>query len=163
MTGDPGFQVRTEVRNAIYRLVKDAGGEMVLRMPSGMQEPEPLAGISAAVALERAARRACLEHIRAAREDGKTWEQIADALTLTADPGTGMPAADRAYDYAMPDYRGISPDWFTWSCGCGQLIRDYGPGLDPREGEKGHAEGCARFAAAVAAWDAQWAEGGTDA
>ena len=150
---DHEFLVRTEARNAIARIVKDAGGEMTdrpvmrSRPDATTREPEPLAGIKAAVALERAARRACLEHIRSAREDGKSWAQIADALGLAADPGTGMTRAARAYEYAAP-----SPDWFTWTCGCGQLVRDYGPELGPDEGEKGHAEGCGRFASAVAAW-----------
>jgi hypothetical protein len=157
---DHQFRIRTEARNAIARLVKDAGGQMVPRPlmrsePGGptAQEPEPLAGITAAAALEREARRRCLDSIRYAREDGLTWREIGLALSFTADPGPAV----RAYEYANPgpEYAG----WFTWSCpACGKLIRDHGPETGPRDAEEGHAEGCTRLAGAVRAWDAQWEE-----
>lgn len=158
MTGDHDFRVRTEARNAIARIVKDAGGQMTdrpvmrSRPDATVREPEPRAGIRAAVALERAARRNCLDFIRSAREDGLSWAQVAEALGFGEEAGDMTPA-ERAYDYASP-YRAASPSWFAWSCECGGLVRDYGPELGPAEGEKGHAEGCARFAAAVAAWNA---------
>ena len=176
MTADEhDFRVRTEARNAIFRIVKAAGGQMTRRpvfregTPAGEvyggwtgDEPEPRAGIRAAVALERESRRQCLASIRNAREDGATWADIAGALEFTAEGDDTIPGpAASAYEYACP-YQAGTPAWYTWSCACGQLIRDYGPELDPREGEKGHAEGCARYAAAVAAWDAQWEEDGTD-
>ena len=53
------------------------------------------------------------------------------------------------------------PGWFPWTCpSCGGNVRDYGPALPPDEAEKGHAEGCERYAATMTAWDA--VEDGSD-
>jgi hypothetical protein len=154
MTGDRGFRARSEARAAITRLVRDEGAEMVARPlnrrePDGRttQEPEPLAGIAAAVALERAVRQSCTESVRYAREDGLRWERIGAALGFA-----GRGAADDAYAYVCPGAR--HDDWFSWICpSCRKLIRDRGPEAGhPADGEQGHAEGCARFAELVRAY-----------
>jgi hypothetical protein len=160
------LQVRRETGNAVRRLVTAAGGQftdrpLVRSDPDGRQvpEPEPLAGITAAVAVEREARRLCLEYIRYAREDGLSWAQIAAELSLTREAyGMAPEPAERAYRYAVPGH--AAADYFVWTCpSCRKLVRDYGPELGPHEAERGHAEGCGRFAATVAAWDRQWADG----
>jgi hypothetical protein len=167
---DPDYAVRHEAGNAIRRLVRTTGGRFTERPlirsdPDGrkVEEPEPLTGITAAVAVEREVRRLCLESVRYAREDGLTWAQIGEALgfRVTAvdpdDHGTDESLARLAYEYAVPGH--AAAGWFTWTCpSCRQLVRDYGPELGPREAEDGHAEDCGRFAATVRAWDAQWDE-----
>ena len=164
------FDTRAAVRRAILELVQRAGGQTVTRPlirsePHGSttREPEPLAGITAAVALEREARQRCLESIRYAREDGLSWRDIGDALgirTTAVDPddhGAGESVARFAYKYASPGHD--HGDYFVWTCpSCAGLIRDYGPEFGPHEAEQGHAEGCERFAAAVAQWEEQWAD-----
>jgi hypothetical protein len=165
MTEDYISRVRAEARTAIHLLVKASGGEVTDRPlfrdephVRTIREPEPLAGIRAAVAFEREHRRRCLEYIRYAREDGLTWAQIAVALGLDAEAyGMAPDPAFRAYEYAVPSP--AAADWTTWTCpSCRHLVRDYGPELGPYEAEQGHAEGCGRFAATVRAWDAQWDE-----
>jgi hypothetical protein len=51
---------------------------------------------------------------------------------------------------------------FYWTCRTrGQTISDRGPnGNHPEDDEGGHAEGYARLAATVAAWDAEWTHEG---
>lgn len=163
MDTDDAYRIRHETGNAVRRLVRAAGGQftgrpLIRSEPDGRQveEPEPLAGIAAAVAVERQARRLCLESVRYAREDGLTWAQIGKAMGFGTRPPDDDPSV-RAYRYAVPaSDRG---DWFTWRCpSCGQLIRDYGPELGPHEAEEKHAEGCGRFAATVAEWDRQWSD-----
>lgn len=167
---DPGYAVRHETGNAVRRLVRVTGGQFTERPlirsdPDGrkVDEPEPLAGITAAVAVGREARRLELEFARNAREDGLAWHAIGEAMGLADDPQPGMiSVAEHAFQRAVPGH--AAADWTTWTCpSCRELIRDYGPECPPDEAEKGHAEGCGRFAAAVRAWDAQWdEEDGTD-
>lgn len=175
MNTDLAYAIRHETGNAVRRLVRAAGGQFTERPlirsePDGRQveEPEPLAGITAAVAVERQARRLCLGSVRYAREDGLAWREMGAALgfRVTAvdpdDHGAGESLARLAYEYAVPGH--AAADYFTWTCpACRKLIRDYGPELGPYEAEEGHAEGCERFAETVRAWDAQWdEEDGTD-
>lgn len=164
------YDTRHQIRRAVYELAKQSGDQMVTRQSvrgepafGTTQAPEPRAAIRTAKALTQEARRYCLDAIRYAREDGLTWQDIGDALGIQVtavdpdDHGAGESVAGYAYEYAVPGYRGISPDWFTWTCpSCGENIRDYGPGSGTPDAEQGHAEGCERFAEAVRAWDAQW-------
>lgn len=163
MTTDPAYRVRHETGNAVRRLVTAAGGQFTERPlirsdPGGRKvtEPEPLAGITAAVAVEREARRLCLESVRYAREDGLSWHAIGEALGFVDHSRLGMiPVAERAFQRVVPGH--AAADYFVWTCpSCRKLIRDYEPELGPHEAEAGHADGCARFAATVAEWDRQW-------
>lgn len=162
---DDTVRVRHETGNAVRRLVRARGGEfsdrpLIRSDPAGRQvsEPEPLAGIAAAAAVEREARRLTLEYIRYAREDGLTWHAIGEAMGFADHPPRGMTSvAEHAFRYAVPGHAAV--DWFTWTCPkCRKLVRDYGPELAPHDAELGHAEGCARFAATVAEWDRQWGD-----
>lgn len=163
---DPDYAARREAGNAVHRLVRAAGGgfagrPLIRSDPDSRQvpEPEPLAGIAAAVAVEREARRLCLESVRYAREDGLSWHAIGEALGFADHPPRGMTSvAEHAFQQAVPGH--AAADYFVWTCpSCRQLVRDYGPELAPHDAEQGHAEGCGRFAATVSAWDAQWDEG----
>jgi hypothetical protein len=75
----------------------------------------------------------------------------------------GETIAEAAFHYAAghPDSywnRAYGPS-VTWRCrACGGLVRDRGPVSGPRDDEPGHAGGCQRLAAAIAAWEASWAE-----
>ena len=45
---------------------------------------------------------------------------------------------------------------FAWTCGsCDGLISDRGLCNGPADDERGHADGCTRLAATIAAWDAE--------
>jgi hypothetical protein len=157
---------RGEIRTALHRLVAESGGQMVRRpvfrdRPSAdwmRDEPEPLAGIRAAVALEHEARRAIAESARYAREDGISWEQIGETLIPAHPRVEGSSRAEAAFARLSWSYDQWQSPSFNWTCpACLQLIRDYGPGIGghPSEIEEGHAESCERLAATVAAWNAQ--------
>lgn len=163
---------RHEVLAAVQRLVREAGGQFVTRPmfssdPDGpaVRDAEPIAGLGAARAAELAARRLARGYARAAREDGRTWQEIGAALGLLAggDDGAGDTIAEAAFSYAAgaagTDYDRSYGRSFAWRCrGCGGLVSDRGPFGGPVDDEPGHADNCERHAADVAAWDASWAE-----
>src|ERR1019366_10085848 len=105
------------IRNAIFVL-----GAAVVRRPvirgdsaSGTRaEPEPLAGIRAATALRHAASAAAADCARYAREDGKTWGQIGEAMGCEPDPPAGVSAAETAF-WAVASDLGRGPP-FAWTC-----------------------------------------------
>ena len=90
---------------------------------------------------------------------------IGAALGLPSggDVGAGETIAEAAFGYAAGPpgshwNRTYGPS-VTWRClACSGLVSDRGPVSGPRDDEPGHAAGCQRLAAAVAAWDASWAE-----
>ena len=150
------------IRNDIFTL-----GAQVIRRPvirgdsaSGTRaEPEPLAGIRAATALRHAASRAIADCARYAREDGKTWGQIGEAMGCEPDPPAGVSAAETAF-WAVAADLGRGPS-FAWTCpACGQTVIDEGPADHPEDAETGHGAGCERFAATVRAWNDQWKDEG---
>lgn len=133
MTDDRAYRARTGAR----RLVADLG--------AAGPEPGPLTGVRAAAEAVAAVEALLGEHARAAREQGRTWAEVAAVL-----PGdAGAVAA-----FARVSRGGAYVPWRCASCGC--LVRDYGPELPPAEAEQGHGAGCGRLAATVAAWDAAW-------
>lgn len=65
-------------------------------------EPEPIACLEAARELERAAHAVQLGYIRLAREVGRNWYEIGDALDLHwAAVASKESIVDEAYDYAL--------------------------------------------------------------
>jgi hypothetical protein len=162
---DEGFRLREAVRNAIIRIVRDRGGEVAERTIYGgtaatdMTVPEPgppLVAIRAARLAEHAARAAVERHVKYARQDGRTWKDIGEAMGFTSHPGE-PPIAESAFRVVAPgtsDYNLI----VGWVCpSCRQVVRDYGPyEANPAEAERGHGDGCARLAAAVAEYKRQW-------
>jgi hypothetical protein len=163
---------RNAARNAILSLARDAGAELVKRSLFSdsdytISDVEPLAGMRAARQLELGAREGTAGYIRAAREAGYTWHDIGTAMRLVLGGDAqqaGDTVAEAAYAYAAG-----SPDTetarrygqsFTWACrSCDQYISDRGLISGPADDEHGHAEGCARLAAAIARWDADWEAG----
>jgi hypothetical protein len=162
------FQARETARRAAFRLARDAGAAIVTRpMYRSAAEPavrdiEPLAGARAARDLELAASGTVRDYIRQAREAGHGWDQIGQALGQN--PGRdarqeGATVADAAYTYAAGRPETEAP-WrprsFGWTCrSCDQQITDRGLIQGPTDDELGHADGCRRLAADIAAWDAE--------
>lgn len=120
----------------------------------GWEEPTPLAGLRAALAVARLAEQRAHRYAVKLRGEGSSWAGIADLL--------GVPYSDeysrveRAYELVLgPAPEGSSP-WdqrnVYWECrgpqGCGKYITDRGPYESyPSDNERGHAEDCRRIAA----------------
>jgi hypothetical protein len=179
-TRDPGQtpleglhdRARQEVLAAVQRIVRDTGGQFVTRPlvsgePDGptTRDAEPLAGLRTARAAELAARGLARRYVRAAREDGHSWTVIGAALSLPSGGyvGAGETIAEAAFRYAAGPAdshwtRTYGPS-VTWRCpACGGLVSDHGPASGPHDDEPGHNDGCQRLAAAIAAWEASWAD-----
>jgi hypothetical protein len=125
---------------------------------------DPLEALRSLAAIGAAVRRAEQDAARAAREQEKTWTDIGEATGFADPPQPGMTSvAEHAFHRFASDI-GSGPS-VVWRCrSCGELVSDHGPELgNPADAERGHAEGCARLAGAVAAWDAQWDESGDEA
>lgn len=136
-------------------------GQAVTGMTGGLGDPrsavhDPLAALRALAALRPALSLAELDAARRAREDGCTWAQIGEALAVPV--GDGQSLAEAAFE-TVGWARGWVRD-FPFTCGsCGQPVQDHGPySADPSDCERGHAEGCERFAAEIREYDAQWQE-----
>jgi hypothetical protein len=145
---------RDLIRNAIFALGAGTVKRPVVRGKprTGMHpHPEPLAGIRAACALRHAASRAIADLARYAREDGRSWAEIGAAMEPVHDEYSAFGSV------ASQLGRGYS---FAWTCpACGQVVLDYGPESGaPEDAEQGHGGGCTRFAAAVAAHEAERAQ-----
>jgi hypothetical protein len=50
---------------------------------SAIASNDPLVGLRASLALHRLAERVEADHVRSAREKGRSWQQIGDALGVT--------------------------------------------------------------------------------
>jgi hypothetical protein len=168
--GAPGTQAadlgRQWAARAVLGIARESGGQIVHR-PVFRDRPdlnlkltaaEPMAGLRAATVLKWATRQLLLDYVRYAREDGHPWRDIGVGLGYSDDPGSGISAAEAAYDFAA----GTISAWrsFAWTCQhCRATIIDRGPEAGhPAECEDGHADGCGRLAAEVAAWTATWDE-----
>ena len=179
--GEPGIsqeptrladEARQWTRRVVLDIVRQSGGRTVTR-PMFRDRPdlhmtttdvEPMAGIRAVRQIEHSARGLTREYARQAREDGHTWDEIGAALDLSASADhRGVPLADAAYDEVAGDpdgeYARRYGRTFAWTCpACRAVVRDKGPCNGPADDEQGHADGCTRLSAAIAAWEAQWDE-----
>lgn len=163
-------QARSFVRQAVHGLARELGAEatscpMFRHDPSSpaLRDDDPAAGMRAARAVELAARGMTRDYVKVARQDGMSWRAIGEALGLAADPENYRTVADAAFDFAAGDpnthYARTYGRSFGWTCpACLGVVSDHGPVQGPADDEPGHKGGCARHAADVAAWDAQWAE-----
>jgi hypothetical protein len=149
------------VRDMVLRLTGDplARSELppVTQHTADLVAEHPLASLEAASELEHAAHGLVAEHIRLARQAGRSWYQIADALHLCALACANKePAADEAFGFAL-DYHSITHQrCVLWTCpACEQQINDHGPwGQFPKQ-EYGHTADCPRRSAELAAWQAR--------
>jgi hypothetical protein len=129
-------------------------------IPPGM---ESITGVEAAYELERAARElqqaaraVTITYVRQAREAGRSWHEIGDALDrLGFALANNETVADEAYDYAVRDIPRVDAErrFFTWTCpACQQAITDKGPWPELPERELGHTPDCTRRTAELAEW-----------
>lgn len=168
----PGDVDHDQVRSLVDRAVK-AGVpaaqmyERKLRPEStiGYPEPRPLAGLQAALLVARLATTAAHKYAKGLRGEGTSWRDIADLLEIPWSDDYSR--RERAYELVAgpaDNRRGAYADLRVfWTCGgpngCGQYVTDRGPyDAHPRDNETGHADGCARVAAEVAAWEWETAE-----
>ncbi len=165
----PAERARDEARRAvdaaILRMAHAAGAPVHQRpiFPDSTlttTDTEPLAGIGFALMLTDAARHQIHRYIKRAREHGAGWREIGQALRLQheAEERDGD-LGEEAFEYAAgPPAQRYDRLWFGWTCpSCQQRITDYGPyNGHPDDCESGHADGCQRRAAAVAAYQARW-------
>ena len=125
---------------------------------------EPLEGIRIALTRAGAARRAVDDYVKIAREEGRAWAQVGEALGLAETAADhGVPLAEAAFEYVVPvredSFRFDTPSFGRHCRSCGRFVSDRGRyESHPEDNEHGHAEGCARLAEAVAAHDAEIAE-----
>jgi hypothetical protein len=126
-------------------------------------QPDPLTAVRAARTIRGEAAQLLGEHIDRARAAGHTWTELAGALGLTRDAEeAGIPDGEAAFYWATTDR--IDGDYAhrawgyeprrSWRCAsCEERVTDRGPfNGHPDEEETGHAGGCARHAADLAAW-----------
>ena len=97
------------------------------------------------------------EYIRQAREAGRSWEVIGDALGLLfLASANKIGVGEQAYDYALAYDTSPGPRRYTWPCpACRQVITDQGPFPEVPGQDEGHDPACTRRAAGLAAWEEQ--------
>lgn len=159
---------RNLARRALLDLARRAGAPTTTQAAfrgarATVPEIEPLVGLAASRAIELAARDHGAGYVRAAREAGYSWPDIGNALGL--DPGDEARQASESVAEAAFTYAAGRPDTemacrygrsVAWTCGsCGQVIFDRGLCNGPADDERGHAQGCPRLTATIAAWDAE--------
>lgn len=156
-----------QVRGLVDRAVKagvpaDQMYERKIRPEStfGYPEPRPRAGLQAALLVVRLANAEAYKFAKGLRGEGTSWLEIADLLGIPWSEEYSR--RERAYELVAgpaDNRRGAYADLRVfWTCGgpngCGQYVTDRGPyDPHPRDNETGHADGCARVAAEVAAWE----------
>ena len=115
--------------------------------PIGTTESEALARLAAARELEQAAHAAQRDFIRQARETGRSWYEIGQALDLLWQAVVSKESvADEAYDYALRFEPYESRQTYTWACRtCQQTVTDHGPWPQRPAQEEGHARDCTRW------------------
>jgi len=160
--------IRDRARQAVIGLACCRGAEFTTReadLGSGrtVRDLEPLDGARRRPGprARRPVRRR--DYIRQAREAGHSWDQIGQTLGVAPNADadqTGLSIVEAAYSYAAGSPQtGTAIRYgrsFVWRCrSCDQAISDRGPIAGPADDELGHAEDCARIAAAIAEWEAE--------
>lgn len=124
----------------------------------GFPEPQPLAGLQAALTVARLAQDQAYTFAKGLRAEGSSWADIADLLEIRWSEEYPH-REERAFELVAGP---ASPSSFYgpyvfFTCGgpqgCGERITDRGPYNGyPSDNEDGHAEGCHRLAAEVEAY-----------
>ncbi len=153
---------RREARRAIDGAVAASGGRTLAHLRTSGRtwpgastiEPEPIAQIESAHAIEQAARDLISEFIRLARQAGRNWYEIGNALDLHYHAvAAKISIAEVAHDYALDNQTSTGIHTFTWTCpACGRRITDQGPFRELPTQEEGHAGDCPRWTAELAEW-----------
>jgi hypothetical protein len=150
-----GGAVCEAARRAALDVAFDTGAHLTARpaFPGArlsLPDLEPLMGLHASRQVELAARHAARDYVRLAREEGRSWHQIGQALGL--EPGTdrdsaGHTVAEAAYNYVAGDPNADCV-WpygrsFAWRC----------PSCERTIGA------CHRLQASIAARQTEWEAG----
>lgn len=156
----PRQRVVWSLRTAIEVVARDGfGAGIVERRIPGFSGPyrdvEPIAGVRAAVLTRDVAVGRVREYARQARSGGHSWDAIAEAMGIEGGQGQ-WPRAQLAYLHLIEGRWLDGDSVVSWWCGCcGERVDDRGPfEAAPFNNETGHAAGCARHAAEVAAYRA---------
>ena len=160
-----GFDVREFIRRvAVEAFDATATEEPIdgfgVRSRRGLDDP--LSGVRAAMLVHQVAAGQVRRWALAARGAGRSWDDVAAALDLprTDDTDTARSAGEVAWGWLV-EHRPPNPPGGRASgrcrrCGCASCrfrVRDIGPfASNPGDRETGHAPGCARHGAEVAAW-----------
>lgn len=163
------YAARNLARRAMLDLARDAGIPTINHPPypgarTTVPDVSPLTGLEVSRQIELAAREHASGYVRAARETGHTWHDIGTALGLV--PGgdaqqAGETVAEAAFTYAAGHPGTETARRYgrsvVWHCGsCDHTITDQGLSNGPADDERGHADNCARHAATIATWNAEW-------
>jgi hypothetical protein len=162
LRADIAAAATTRVTTAVDGMVRESGARTntqlrtaeLSRPGTNTVQPEPVAGLESARELERAAHSLIEHYIRLARETGRSWFEIGEALDLHwAAVASNESIADEAYDYALRYQPGTGRRTFSWRCpACQHQVSDNGPWPEPPRQEDGHAADCPRRAAELGAW-----------
>lgn len=166
----PQHEAGEQARRLVRQVAVDVFGGAVVETPipgstviTDVGLDDPLTGVRAALLLRRIVDGQVLEHARAARAAGRSWDEIGAALELPAYEFNSRAAITFTWlvegrepdpdTDALPTFRAPSTHW---RCGaCEQQITDGGPfESHPDDNETGHTPGCTRHQADVAAWAA---------
>lgn len=151
-----------QTERAVLEITRELGEDLVKRpvfrerpdLDMTIPDAQPLLGLWITTRLKYAAHLRSLDYIRYAREDGHSWQEVAEALGLGGSADSGVGAAATAYEYATGE---AQTGWssFAWVCpACHGTVLDRGPEAGhPADSEPGHGDGCTRLAAEVADWE----------
>lgn len=151
-------RARWAIYTAIERNAVEAFGGCVVERPSRLsptyppvRDVSPLAGARAARRAQAAAADRVRYYAAAARARGASWEEIGEALDLTATAARhGRPLGAAAFELVAEDREPGAPTrwpgwtpYTRWRCSsCGEWVTDHGP--YDADAELGHAKGCER-------------------
>lgn len=161
-----------ELQTAIERVARDVHGAQIVQVPiEGIERAtkrtldDPLAGVRAALLARNVAVAQMRAYAEQARGAGRSWDDVAEALGIEATEDD-EPRDEQAYRLLIEGrpLPADEPSWFhrptaRWICtACRRSITDDGPfESHPDDVEQGHADSCARRAAALAAYrDERW-------
>lgn len=168
----PADRARWRVHDKIYEVAVLLDGEQVrIERPSTFgpdhaleRDVEALAGVRAALFVHRVAKGRVRHYAEQARGEGVSWARIGEALGLAEEAKRAdTPLGEAAFSFVTEGRRPgqapsssplAHPSRARWSCtSCGQRITDHGP-FDghPADCEQGHAHGCERHRAEIAAY-----------
>lgn len=132
------------------------GVRQVIRTTGG-SPLQPLDRLTALDLLAKAVAQGKRDAARGARGEGMSWETLAPLLGLAMDPRRSP--AEVAFEFVTPPRADFPHDECTtyFQCGtCGGYVTDRGPyNPHPSDQERGHAEGCVRHNAEIAAYRKQ--------
>lgn len=130
--------------SAIVLIAQRLAVPMTTRPDAANEQPEPLGGLVLARMVEYFAGHRARMFVRELREEGASWDAIAEVAAL-AHPGEAFAVASSEPWMDPQSGRWHEDGSFGWRCPhCGKMVADYGPMAGV---ELGHAPDCPRAAA----------------